>query len=45
MGVGNVYRHEYDNVEESYVWRTVQRHLSPLMTVVETEIARLANRS
>ena len=45
MGVGNVYRHEYDNVEESYVWRTVQHHLSPLMTVVEAEIARLANRS
>jgi uncharacterized protein with HEPN domain len=45
MGVGNVYRHDYDNVDESYVWRTVQHHLSPLMTVVEAEIAHLTNRS
>ena len=24
--VGNFYRHEYDNVSASYVWRTVQDH-------------------
>src|SRR6266700_3886973 len=28
MGVGNVYRHNYDNVLETFVWLTVQEHLS-----------------
>jgi uncharacterized protein with HEPN domain len=23
MGVGNIYRHDYDNVAEAFVWRTV----------------------
>ena len=27
MGAGNVYRHDYDNVAEAIVWRTVQRGL------------------
>src|SRR5215471_11838568 len=31
MGVGNVYRHDYDNVDEDMVWRTVQRSLEPLL--------------
>ena len=37
--VGNFYRHQYDNVAESYVWRTVQEHLPPLLAVVLSEIA------
>ncbi len=37
--VGNFYRHQYDNVAESYVWRTVQDHLPPLLAVVLAEIA------
>jgi len=41
MGAGNVYRHDYDNVVEELVWRTVQQSLAPLMAVVETEIAGL----
>jgi uncharacterized protein with HEPN domain len=41
MGVGNVYRHDYDNVAEDFVWRTVQHSLTPLLTVVENEIAQL----
>lgn len=41
MGVGNVYRHDYDNVAEEFVWRTVQQSLEPLLKVIEREIARL----
>jgi uncharacterized protein with HEPN domain len=43
MGVGNVYRHEYDNVAEEFVWRTVQHSLQPLLEAVEKEIAGLAD--
>jgi len=42
-GAGNVYRHDYDNVAEDIVWRTVQRGLIPLLAAVEGEIARLAD--
>jgi uncharacterized protein with HEPN domain len=42
MGAGNVYRHNYDNVAEEFVWRTVQQSLEPLLAAVETEIARLS---
>lgn len=41
MGVGNVYRHDYDNVAEDQVWRTVHHSLPQLLTVVESEIASL----
>src|SRR4051812_28786918 len=30
MGLGNVYRHDYDNVAEDIVWRTVQHSLALL---------------
>jgi uncharacterized protein with HEPN domain len=42
MGLGNVYRHDYDNVAEDYVWRTVQHSLAPLLAAIEDEIARLS---
>ncbi len=41
MGVGNVYRHNYDTVAEEYVWRTVHDSLPALLAVVEAEIKRL----
>ena len=41
MGVGNVYRHNYDTVAEEYVWRTVHESLPALAAVVEAEIERL----
>jgi uncharacterized protein with HEPN domain len=41
MGVGNVYRHDYDNVDEEQVWRTVNASLPLLLAVVEGEIANL----
>jgi uncharacterized protein with HEPN domain len=44
MGVGNVYRHDYDNVAEQFVWHTVQHSLEPLLAVVESEIARLLEK-
>ncbi len=39
MGVGNIYRHNYDNVQENIVWATVHGHLAPLLAVVVAEIA------
>ena len=44
MGVGNIYRHDYDNVAEKFVWRTVQHSLAPLLAVVESEIASLPTK-
>jgi uncharacterized protein with HEPN domain len=43
MDVGNVYRHDYDNVAEEYVWRIVNRSLDPLLIVVIEEIERQGN--
>lgn len=37
-GAGNVYRHEYDNVLESYVWATVRRSLPDLLGTVDFEL-------
>jgi len=41
MGVGNIYRHNYDNVAEEFVWRTAQHSLAALLAAVEREIADL----
>ena len=45
MGAGNVYRHDYDNVAEDIVWRTVQNNLAPLLAAVESELARFSENS
>jgi len=39
MGVGNVYRHDYDNVQQDFVWRTVRERLPALLAAIEEEIA------
>lgn len=39
--VGNFYRHQYDNVAESYVWATVHEQLPPLLAAVLEEIAAI----
>jgi uncharacterized protein with HEPN domain len=39
MGLGNVYRHDYHNVVEEYVWRTLHESLPALAAVVADEIA------
>jgi uncharacterized protein with HEPN domain len=38
---GNIYRHEYEDVEASQVWTAVQLALPPLKIVVDYELAAL----
>jgi uncharacterized protein with HEPN domain len=45
MDVGNFYRHDYDNVAEEYVWRTVNQSLDPLLAVVIEEIEQQGGAS
>ena len=45
MGAGNVYRHDYDNVAEEIVWRTVQNNLAPLLAVIESELTRFTKNA
>ena len=40
-GAGNVYRHDYEEVDASEVWVTVQDHLPKLRLVVEPELVDL----
>jgi uncharacterized protein with HEPN domain len=37
-GAGNVYRHNYEDVADDMVWRTVQDSLGPLLATVEAEL-------
>jgi uncharacterized protein with HEPN domain len=39
---GNVYRHDYDNVAEEFVWRTVRHSLEPLLKAVQDELDGLS---
>jgi uncharacterized protein with HEPN domain len=41
MGVGNIYRHNYHNVAEQQVWRTVHEGVPALLAAVAEEIERL----
>ena len=41
IGIGNVLRHNYEEVVESIIWKTTQTHLGPLLAVVVAEIAGL----
>jgi uncharacterized protein with HEPN domain len=38
MGVGNIYRHDYQNVSESFVYLTVQNSLEALLAMVAGEL-------
>jgi uncharacterized protein with HEPN domain len=40
-GAGSVYRHDYEDVRQRDVWTTVQKHLPPLLAVVEGELRQL----
>jgi uncharacterized protein with HEPN domain len=40
-GAGNVYRHDYENVEAYDVWITIQDHLPTLRAVIDAELAIL----
>jgi uncharacterized protein with HEPN domain len=39
-GAGNVYRHDYDDIETQLIWQTVIRALPILRAAVEEELAR-----
>lgn len=43
--VGNVYRHEYDVVDNALVWYTIQHELPPLRVVVTEELRQLEDPS
>lgn len=43
MGVGNIYRHNYDNVAEENVWRTVHDGIPTLLTAIAHEIDQLGD--
>ena len=38
---GNIYRHEYEGVDENLIWRTVQHDLAVLRTVAVNELDRV----
>jgi uncharacterized protein with HEPN domain len=40
---GNVYRHEYEAVDESLIWHTVRHDLAALRGVAAAELAALAS--
>jgi uncharacterized protein with HEPN domain len=40
-GAGNVYRHDYDDVAESIIWKTIQSSLLPLEEAVKAELTGL----
>jgi uncharacterized protein with HEPN domain len=40
-GAGSVYRHQYNDVQDDLVWKTVQEDLEPLRVVLEQELERL----
>jgi uncharacterized protein with HEPN domain len=42
MGLGNIYRHDYDNVALEYVWRTIHADLLALAAAINDEIDQLS---
>jgi uncharacterized protein with HEPN domain len=38
-GAGNIYRYDYDDVVEQFVWTTANNSLPPLLAAVESELA------
>jgi uncharacterized protein with HEPN domain len=40
-GAGNIYRHNYEQVDPAQIWDTVRLALPPLRTAVERELADL----
>jgi uncharacterized protein with HEPN domain len=42
-GAGNVYRHDYEDIQERFLWMTLDKHLEPLLRVVENELSDLAS--
>jgi uncharacterized protein with HEPN domain len=44
-GAGNIYRHDYEDVLEENIWRTIQGARWGLCAVVEHELAKLSRSS
>lgn len=42
---GNIYRHEYEGVDEKLIWHTVQNDLGVLRMIAETELEHLRDAS
>lgn len=42
-GAGNIYRHDYEDVQHRLVWGTVQIRLPALLAVIELEIQKSTN--
>jgi uncharacterized protein with HEPN domain len=40
-GAGSVYRHDYQNVQDVLVWRTIEQGLEPLLKATNAELERL----
>ena len=38
---GNIYRHQYHDVHDSLIWRTIEQSLKPLRVVAVQELERL----
>ena len=38
MAAGNVYRHDYENIAEQFVWRTISESLPKLLAMAEKEL-------
>ena len=38
---GNIYRHQYEDVLEQRLWRTIKDHIDPLLHIAEHELAQL----
>jgi uncharacterized protein with HEPN domain len=39
-GAGNIYRHQYQGVQDQLIWRAIQNRLEPLRVVIEKELER-----
>jgi uncharacterized protein with HEPN domain len=42
--IGNVYRHEYETVDDALVWHTAKHSLDALDAAVRTELERVGER-
>jgi uncharacterized protein with HEPN domain len=40
-GAGNVYRHDYEDIDDAILWDTTQHSLPPLLAVIDQELAQL----
>ena len=45
MDAGNFYRHQYDNVAEIEIWKTLQNDLAPLLAMTLAEVERAEARA